>query len=333
MPPLDYPALLFGLYGLVLGSFSNVVIYRLPAGLSTVYPASRCPRCLAPIRPRHNVPVLGWIVLGGRCHDCGNPISPRYPLVEATTGMLFVLSWRQFDSLPQVLLAAAFASAVLVLGLIDLDHRGLPDSITRSTLVLGLVAGPVVGWLSWREAILAAALGWLLAEVPSFFWRKWRGEPGFGAGDGRMLAAMGPFLGVERLISTFVLALVLAAMVSMLALLAGAILARWPGCGNLLGRGALWRSAAYGRTARGRYGDTLPFGTILAVAALFVFFVGANLPSLGSAIPTERAGILLVDEVIRGEIRRAPISAPGPSSVAGPPFALPPSPPGRDRKS
>jgi leader peptidase (prepilin peptidase)/N-methyltransferase len=84
--------------GLVVGSFLNVVVHRVPRGESVVRPASHCPRCLAKIRPQHNIPVLGWLLLRGRCADCGLPISPRYPLVEAGTAMLFAgLAWRLAD--------------------------------------------------------------------------------------------------------------------------------------------------------------------------------------------------------------------------------------------
>ena len=157
----DLPALVFGLYGLVLGSFLNVVVYRLPAGIPTSYPASRCPRCLMAIRPWHNVPVLGWIFLRGCCRDCGVRISPRYPLVEATTGLLFLFAWRSFDTLAEVLSSLLFSCFMVVLGLIDWDHRGLPNELTLPAIVLGIGASLAVGRGSFFELVAAAVLGWL----------------------------------------------------------------------------------------------------------------------------------------------------------------------------
>jgi leader peptidase (prepilin peptidase) / N-methyltransferase len=116
--------------GLVIGSFLNVVVHRVPRGLSVVRPPSACPSCAIPIRARHNVPVLGWLVLRGRCYDCGAAISPRYPIVEAGAGALFALAaWRLADR--PVLLPAylAFAGAAIALALIDLDVHRLPNLI------------------------------------------------------------------------------------------------------------------------------------------------------------------------------------------------------------
>lgn len=129
IPPV-LVALLSGLLGLVIGSFLNVVVHRVPLRESVVSPPSACPCCGEPIRARHNVPVLGWLVLRGRCYDCGVPISARYPLVEAGTGVLFgLVGWRLADQ--PVLLPAylTFAAAAVALALIDLDVRRLPNAI------------------------------------------------------------------------------------------------------------------------------------------------------------------------------------------------------------
>jgi leader peptidase (prepilin peptidase) / N-methyltransferase len=116
--------------GLAIGSFVNVVAHRVPRGESVVSPPSSCPRCRTPIRMRHNVPVLGWLVLRGRCYDCGLPISPRYPIVEATTGLLFALVAWHFAGRPMLLAAyLAFASLAVALALIDLDVHRLPNAL------------------------------------------------------------------------------------------------------------------------------------------------------------------------------------------------------------
>ena len=128
--PPGVVAALAGVLGLVIGSFLNVVAHRVPRGESVVFPPSACPRCGTQIRNRHNVPVLGWLVLRGRCYDCHLPISARYPLVEAGTGVLFALAgWRFADRpflLPAYLVLAAMAVA---LALIDLDVHRLPNAI------------------------------------------------------------------------------------------------------------------------------------------------------------------------------------------------------------
>ncbi|MFE7227108.1 prepilin peptidase [Nocardioides sp. NPDC057577] len=117
-------------YGLAVGSFLNVVTHRVPRGASVVRPRSACPRCDTPIRARYNVPVLGWLLLRGRCYDCGEPISPRYPLVEAGTGLLFAFAGLEFADRPSLLAAyLVFAAVAMALALIDLDVRRLPNAI------------------------------------------------------------------------------------------------------------------------------------------------------------------------------------------------------------
>ena len=116
--------------GLAIGSFLNVVVHRVPIGASVVSPPSACPECDQPIRARHNVPVVGWLVLRGRCYDCGAPISARYPLVEAGTAALFALVGWRFADRPALLSAyLTFAAIAIALALIDLDVHRLPNAI------------------------------------------------------------------------------------------------------------------------------------------------------------------------------------------------------------
>ena len=160
------PALVVGftaVLGLLVGSFLNVVVHRVPLGESVVSPPSACPRCHNLIRARHNVPVLGWLVLRGRCYDCGSPISARYPLVEAGTGVLFALAGWRFADRP-VLLAAylAFAAAAVALALIDLDVRRLPNVIVAPAYpVLGVLLalgahGGSLARAAWGAGLLLA---------------------------------------------------------------------------------------------------------------------------------------------------------------------------------
>ncbi|HEV8558808.1 MAG TPA: prepilin peptidase [Actinophytocola sp.] len=161
------PALLIliTLLGLAVGSFLNVVVHRVPKGLSLIAPASSCPHCGHPIRARHNVPVLGWLLLRGRCADCGAPIGPRYPLVEAGTGALFLVLALWFSHLHLLSALPAylwFAAAGLALALIDLDVRRLPNAIVLPSYpvlaaLLALSAAVQHDWWSLARAAAGAA--------------------------------------------------------------------------------------------------------------------------------------------------------------------------------
>ncbi|MEB2345622.1 MAG: prepilin peptidase [Deltaproteobacteria bacterium] len=226
--------------GAVVGSFLNVVIHRLPRGESVVRPGSRCPACGRAIRPWHNVPVLGWLALGGRCRDCGVRIPARYPLVEAGTAALFaLLAWR-FGPLPSTALWMAFAAIVLAAALIDFDHRIIPDELSLGGLAVGLGLMPAAQVYegaaaldAWRHALAGAALGggllwgvgFVHARVCAAAGRRfehWPGEgedyprpgsldwwtwfPGMGFGDVKLLAMIGSFVGPVGVIQTIVAA-------------------------------------------------------------------------------------------------------------------------------
>ena len=144
--------------GAAIGSFLNVVVYRLPAGISLLWPPSRCPHCLHKLGKTENVPVLGWLWLRGRCRWCKTPISPRYPLVEATTGLLFCLLFWQFSLSLNTLAYWTFASWLLALSLIDLDTMTLPNPMTQSGLVVGLGFQAFWGWQAGQLSGLAQHL-------------------------------------------------------------------------------------------------------------------------------------------------------------------------------
>lgn len=242
------PGLVFAaLYGAVVGSFLNVVAYRLPRGISTVAPRSRCPRCCSPIRPWHNLPVLGWLSLGGRCPDCRGPISPRYPLIEAATGALFVFSFLSQPSFERALWSCAVAAWVLVLALIDFDLRVLPDSLTLPAIPLFLaVQLHLFGREAFAAALAASVLGWLGLSLVSFLWKLWRREDGLGAGDARFAAALGACFGGQGLLLVLALAGLLAIVLA----------------------GILAVALRPGDPRRGR----LPFGSALGLAALLLLF-------------------------------------------------------------
>jgi len=244
--------LFVGLLGLAVGSFLNVVIYRLPRGESLSRPPSHCPSCGAPIRPRHNVPVLGWLVLRGRCADCSAPISVRYPAVELATAVLFVAVAVRLDRL--ALLAALpaylyFAAIGIALAMIDIELKRLPNRIVLPSYpVLGLLlAGAAVadgdGWRLVR-AILAAAALFGFFVVLSFAYPS-----GMGFGDTKLAGVLGLVLGYLSwsavLVGTFT-GFVLGALVGVVVLASG----------------------------RGNRKTALPFGPFLIGGALIALFAG-----------------------------------------------------------
>jgi leader peptidase (prepilin peptidase)/N-methyltransferase len=179
---------LAGVLGLIIGSFLNVVAYRVPRGESVVSPPSACPRCDTPIRNRHNVPVLGWLALRGRCYDCALPISPRYPAVEAATGLLFALVGYHFADRPLLLSAyLAFAAIAVALALIDLDVHRLPNVIVLPSYpVLGVLLALGVG----ADGLLRAATG--AALLFGFFFVVAVAAPGgIGFGDVKLAGVVG----------------------------------------------------------------------------------------------------------------------------------------------
>ena len=194
MLPTAFWAVLAGVLGLAIGSFLNVVIYRVPANVSIVNPPSRCPSCGSEIHNRHNVPVLGWLILRGRCFACKAPISPRYPLVEAATGALFVgVTIRLLHlSLGEAVPAYLYFTAISVaLAMIDIDHKRLPDKIVLPSypvvVALLVVASAVNG--DWG-ALGRAAIGG--GALLAFYFVAWFVYPaGMGFGDVKFSGIVG----------------------------------------------------------------------------------------------------------------------------------------------
>lgn len=238
--------------GLVLGSFLNVCIHRMPRGESIVRPASRCPSCGAAIRWYQNLPVLSWIALRGRCAGCLAPISLRYPVVEAMSGLLVLALWRIQGPSAAFAVSAAFALAMIVLFFTDYDHQILPDAVTLTGLGVGLAISPVNPFLgdgSLRRAGLAAAgaaLGagvlWAIGEIYS----RLRGVEAMGLGDVKMMAMVGAFGGPVAVLFTLFAASLVGAVFG---------LAMIPLRGKSLS-------------------DALPFGCFLAPSALAALLVG-----------------------------------------------------------
>lgn len=253
--------ILLGVYaavlGLIVGSYLNVVIYRLPRGISTVLPRSRCPECGELIRPLDNVPVLSFLLLGGRCRACRARISWRYPLIELATAALFVACLLRFGVTIEAPAAALFGSLMLALAAIDSEHMILPDVLTWPGIALGILLQPLLPWARLGDgpwgAVAGAVAGALLGGgVLLAVWLAWylvRREEGMGLGDVKMLAAIGAFLGWKGVL----VALFIAALSGATAGLA------------LIARGSLG--------ARSK----LPFGVFLALGGLTALFAGEPL--------------------------------------------------------
>jgi leader peptidase (prepilin peptidase)/N-methyltransferase len=215
------PLCLF-ILGLMVGSFLNVVIYRLPlmmetrwrrdccelleqeqekpgARLTLATPNSHCPHCGTAIRPWHNIPVLSYLLLGGKCAACSASISLRYPAVELVTGLLTLALALRFGLSPALGGAILFTWAMITLTMIDIDHKLLPDDITLPLLWMGLLFNLFGTYTSLADAVIGAAAGYLVLWSVFWLFKFFTGKEGMGYGDFKLLAALGAWLGWQAL--------------------------------------------------------------------------------------------------------------------------------------
>ncbi len=181
--------------GLAVGSFLNVVVWRVPRGESVVRPASRCPSCAAPIRPRDNVPVLSWLLLRGRCRDCGEPISVRYPLVELLTAVVFVAMGLRFGASAELPAFLYLAAVGVALALVDLDVKRLPNALTLPSYVAGVVLLGVAAYAGDDTGALVRALLGMAALFTVYFALAFAYPAGMGFGDVKLAGVLGLYLG------------------------------------------------------------------------------------------------------------------------------------------
>jgi leader peptidase (prepilin peptidase)/N-methyltransferase len=293
----------FFLFGIVIGSFLNVCISRIPEGLSIVSPASRCPRCLNPIKPYDNIPVFGWLILRGKCRNCALPISPMYPLVEFATGLIFILTYYEFGLTLLTLKWLIFSCLIIVLLVTDLRVRLLPDLVNFPGLAMGLVFAfrvPIpdstVGMLFFLigfqkfpfqsdlffnvlNAVLGALVGSMLLWGAATLYKLVRKREGMGMGDVKMMAMVGAFLGPRGAFLTILLGTLLGSIIGV----------SWIVILYLLG----WKRGVAARAARRGLGNVstircaiasqyqLPLGTFLGMGALAVVY---SLPWLLSLV-------------------------------------------------
>lgn len=211
--------------GSAIGSFLNVVVYRVPAGLSILWPPSRCPKCAHKLKASENIPIFGWLWLRGRCSNCKNPIAVRYPLVEAATGILFLLIYWRFGISWETVGYWAFFSWLLSLSLIDLDTMTLPNPLTKSGLVAGLGFQAIASSGDIHQLVngmMGAVLGLWLLEIVAIVGSIAFGQAAMGAGDAKLAAMMGAWLGWKYLLLAGFIACFLGAVVGV-----GAIALGW----------------------------------------------------------------------------------------------------------
>jgi len=230
--------------GLMVGSFLNVLVHRLPRGESIVSPGSHCPACGAPVAPYDNVPLFSWLWLAGRCRACRAPIAIRYPLLELANALLWIFAFRQAPTWSDFASGALLCSACLALLAIDAEFQILPDAITLTCLFAGLALSFASARRTPLQAVLGAALGAGALFLVAFLYERIAGQEGMGLGDVKMLGMLGALMGPVGVLVT-----ILAASVS----------------GSLVGLALVLLRGGNGKTR-------LPFGVFLALGGIAAWF-------------------------------------------------------------
>jgi leader peptidase (prepilin peptidase)/N-methyltransferase len=243
MAPALAPAALFGL---IIGSFLNVVAWRLPRGESLVKPRSKCPGCDTQLKAYDNIPLFSWLVLRGRCRNCKTSISARYPVVEAVTGALYALVVAvKIDDTAQLVLGLVLVTFLVPIAVIDLDVRRIPNALTAPAAVLAIVLGALLAPHDLPEQLAAGAAALIFFMLPALLSKK-----GMGMGDVKLAAVLGLYLGRAVAPAIFI-ALILGVVVGVAVMTSTGVTA--------------------GRRVK------IPFGPFLAAGALIAFFVGDSI--------------------------------------------------------
>jgi len=242
------PILIF-IFGLCIGSFLNVCIYRLPVGKSIAFPPSHCLNCEAAIRIYDNVPVIGWLLLKGRCRDCGIRISWRYPLVELLTGGFALCTCLKFGPTIEAAIYFVFITVLIVITFIDIDHRIILDRVTLPGIPLAFVAALILPGMTWQSSLLGilAGGGSLLAVAVGYTFIT--GKEGMGGGDIKLLAMIGALCGWLGVLFTIFF---------------GSVLGSVTGIATMRGSGQGTKLA-------------IPFGPFLSVGAIGYIFFGPEM--------------------------------------------------------
>jgi leader peptidase (prepilin peptidase)/N-methyltransferase len=245
-------AVIFTLAGAAVGSFLNVCICRIPEGLSIVFPPSRCPHCGHPIRFYDNIPLISYLLLGGKCRDCRERISPRYPLVEVLTAVFAYLLFRRYGLTPAYPVVFFFICTLIVITFIDLDHQIIPHILTLSGIPVFAVLAVLYLDLAVIDAFLGIMIGAGTLYFVAVYYEALTGREGMGGGDVNLLAMLGAFLGWQSLLFILLVSSLLGAVV---------------GVALILAKGKDLRYA-------------VPFGPFLCAAAVLDLFTGEFLRGL-----------------------------------------------------
>lgn len=237
------------IFGLVVGSFLNVCIYRIPRKKSIILPGSFCPHCGASIHPLDNIPLLSYLVLAGKCRHCRGPISLRYPLVEFITGLLFALLYMRFGLSRSLLVYAIFIAALLVITFIDLEHRIIPDVISLPGIPAGFALSFFLPQVTWISSLLGILLGSGLLLTVAMAYELITHKEGMGMGDVKLLGMMGAIVGWQGVLFTIFVSSILGTVVGAIAMVA----------------------------ARADTKYAIPYGPFLSAAGLLYLFAGPQI--------------------------------------------------------
>ena len=243
--PLPVNILAF-IFGACIGSFLNVCIYRIPAGLSIVHPGSSCPACKTMIPFYDNIPILAYVLLRGKCRTCNAPIAIRYPLVELIAGLMAVACAMSFGATLHGLVVFAFVATLIVVSFIDLDHRIIPDTISLPGIPIFFLAALAVPTVSWHDSALGILAGGGSLFAVAWVYQLITGREGMGGGDIKLLAMIGAMIGWQGILFTIFAASAIGTVAGLLAMIQS-------------GKGL--------RLA-------VPFGPFLATGAIIYLFVG-----------------------------------------------------------
>jgi leader peptidase (prepilin peptidase)/N-methyltransferase len=245
----EIEVILIFVLGLVVGSFSNVCIYRIPRNESVIYPASHCPKCRSKIKPVDNIPLLSYILLKGRCRNCGSKISIQYPVVEFLTGLIYLIIYLIYGLSIQSLVYIILSSALIIIAFIDLQEQIIPDIISLPGIVVGLILSFLVPYISFINSALGALIGGgiilIIAWVGSIIFKK----EAMGGGDVKLTAMIGAFLGWRYTMISLFLGFFLGALIGIILIM----------------------------TKIKKREDAIPFGPFIAMGSIITFLCGEKI--------------------------------------------------------
>jgi leader peptidase (prepilin peptidase)/N-methyltransferase len=237
------------IFGICIGSFLNVCIFRLPAGKSIVHPPSSCPGCNAAIRFYDNIPVLSWFILRGQCRNCHAPIAFRYVMVELLGGFMAVCVYFRFGPSVQGIIYFSFIAALLVITFIDIDYHIIPDVISLPGILLGFAASFFIPTLNWMDSLLGILAGGGSLYAVAWGYERITGKEGMGGGDIKLLGMIGAFIGWQGVLLTIFMGSAIGTLVGLIDM----------------------------RVKKKNMKMRIPFGPFLALGAIIHLFLGNEL--------------------------------------------------------